>query len=42
MDSERLFAPLKKAPDAIVIDSTGLSIDEVAEKMLAYCQGGEA
>ncbi len=34
-DQKRAVAPLKPAADAIVIDSTGLSIDEVLEKALA-------
>ncbi len=34
-DSHREFAPLKKADDAIEIDTTHLNIDQVAEKMLA-------
>ena len=34
-DSTRADSPLKAADDAIIIDSTGLSIDEVFEKMLA-------
>lgn len=34
MDSERKIDPLKKAEDAIEIDSTSLSIDEVVEKIL--------
>ncbi len=33
-DSQRETAPLKPAPDAIEIDSTYLSIDQVVEKML--------
>lgn len=33
-DSSRAFAPLKKVPDAIEIDSTALSIDEVVERIL--------
>ncbi|WP_025028862.1 (d)CMP kinase [Caldalkalibacillus mannanilyticus] len=33
-DSEREIAPLRKAPDAIEIDSSNLSIDEVVEKIL--------
>ncbi|PWA12391.1 (d)CMP kinase [Pueribacillus theae] len=33
-DSEREIAPLKKAEDAIVIDSTNLSIQEVVNKIL--------
>lgn len=33
-DSQRSVAPLKPASDAIVLDSTSLSIDEVQEKIL--------
>lgn len=34
-DTERKIAPLKKADDAIEIDSTHLTIDEVVQKILA-------
>jgi CMP/dCMP kinase len=34
-DSTRAVAPLKPAPDAHVIDSTGLGIEEVADRVLA-------
>jgi cytidylate kinase len=34
-DSTRADSPLKTATDAIVVDSTGLSIDEVFQKMMA-------
>ncbi|MGI8835634.1 MAG: (d)CMP kinase [Pyrinomonadaceae bacterium] len=34
-DETRADSPLKVAGDAIVVDSTGLSIDEVFEKMMA-------
>ena len=34
-DSTRADSPLKAAADAILIDSTGLSIDEVFAKMMA-------
>lgn len=34
-DSTRADSPLKSADDAIMIDSTGLSIDEVFQKMMA-------
>ena len=34
-DSTRMDSPLKIADDAIVVDSSGLSIDEVLQKMLA-------
>ncbi|WP_163582779.1 (d)CMP kinase [Gracilibacillus saliphilus] len=35
MDSERKVSPLKKAADATEIDTTSLSIEEVAEKILS-------
>lgn len=35
IDSEREFAPLKKADDAIEIDTTSLDIPEVVEKIMA-------
>jgi cytidylate kinase len=34
-DSTRADSPLKVAEDAIVVDSTGLSVDQVFEKMMA-------
>ena len=34
-DSTRADSPLKAAEDAIIVDSTGLSIDDVFEKMMA-------
>ena len=34
-DENRLVGPLKPADDAIVVDTTALSIDEVVEKLLA-------
>ena len=34
-DSSRSISPLKPSPDAIIIDSTDMSIDEVFTKMLA-------
>ncbi|MFH1128210.1 MAG: (d)CMP kinase [Candidatus Omnitrophota bacterium] len=36
IDSTREFAPLKKAKDAIYVDTTNLSIDEVVERLLSY------
>jgi cytidylate kinase len=35
-DSTRSLAPLKPAADAIVIDSTNLSIQEVVDLMLSH------
>jgi len=36
IDSTREFAPLKKAEDAIYIDTTDMTIEEVVGKMLSY------
>lgn len=36
IDSTRQFAPLKKADDAIYIDTTDMSIEEVVNKALSY------
>lgn len=38
LDSEREVAPLKKAEDAVEIDTTSLSIEEVVEKILALAE----
>lgn len=38
-DSERDIAPLRQAEDAVLIDSSGLSIDEVLSEMVAMCRG---
>jgi cytidylate kinase len=35
-DSTRMLAPLKPAGDAIVIDTTDLSVDQVVALMLSY------
>ncbi len=44
-DSNRTHSPLRPASDAIIIDSSGLSIEEVVEKILDLCRtkvgGGE-
>jgi CMP/dCMP kinase len=40
-DSERPVAPLRKASDAIVVDSSRLSIDEVIERMVAIVRQAE-
>ncbi|GAA3327572.1 hypothetical protein GCM10020331_068050 [Ectobacillus funiculus] len=37
LDSEREFAPLQKAEDAIELDTTSLSIEQVVEKDYGYC-----
>jgi len=38
-DRNRLVAPLKAAGDALTIDSTSLSIDEVVAEVLAFAEG---
>ena len=38
-DSTRKVSPLRKAEDAIVIDTTHLTVDEVVDLILAYCKG---
>jgi len=37
-DSKRISAPLKSAKDAIEINSTFLTVEEVVEKMLGYIE----
>jgi cytidylate kinase len=39
LDSEREHSPLKKAEDAVLIDTTEFSIDEVLEKMISLIEG---
>lgn len=36
-DSEREIAPLVQADDALLVDTTGLAIEQVVEKILAIC-----
>jgi len=38
LDSERKMAPLKKADDAVLLDTTGMSIDEVVAKIISLCE----
>ena len=38
-DAQRAVAPLKPAEDAVLIDTTGLSIDEVVDRVLALVPG---
>nr|MDD6335331.1 (d)CMP kinase [bacterium] len=41
-DSTRKQAPLRRADDAVLIDTTGLTVDEVLEKIMGYLpQKGE-
>lgn len=41
-DSTREVAPLKPAPDAVVLDTTGLAIDEVCARIAALAEGKRA
>ena len=38
-DSHRDFAPLRQAEDAIVVDTSNLTVDEVINKVLGIIQG---
>jgi len=38
-DRNRLVAPLKPADDALVIDSTSMSIEDVVSRVLAFAEG---
>ena len=42
MDSTRAVSPLRKAEDAIDIDTTHMTIDEVVNLVLHYVQGGKS
>lgn len=39
MDSQREVGPLIQVPEAILIDTTGLTILQVVEKIVDHCQG---
>jgi cytidylate kinase len=39
-DSQRELAPLRAAPDAVVIDSTGLSLEQVVDALKTRIQAG--
>jgi cytidylate kinase len=41
LDKEREVGPLMQSPYAVLIDSTGLSIETVVEKILSLCGEGE-
>jgi cytidylate kinase len=40
MDSQRPIAPLKQADDAVLIDSSGLSVEETLAKILSHLHEG--
>ena len=37
-DSERVISPLRQADDAVLLDSTTLSIDEVAARIMELAE----
>ncbi|MFP4198790.1 MAG: (d)CMP kinase [Halanaerobium sp.] len=39
LDSEREHSPLKKAEDAVLVDTTDLNIDQVLDKMITIIEG---
>jgi cytidylate kinase len=39
MDLKRTVGPLKVAPDAVVIEGTALTVDEVVNRIVTPCQG---
>jgi cytidylate kinase len=41
-DSTRAASPLAKAPDAILVDTTNLTIDEVVERVMKIVEGVRA
>jgi cytidylate kinase len=40
LDAGRALSPLRRAPDAIELDSTGLSVDDVVERIAARVRAG--
>ncbi|MFC0214881.1 (d)CMP kinase [Paenibacillus chartarius] len=38
IDAEREFSPLVKAPDAVLVDSTSMTIPEVVDRILELCR----
>ncbi len=42
LDAERAHSPLRPADDAVLLDSTGLSIQEVVERAIALARAAEA
>ena len=39
MDLKRTVGPLKAAPDAVVIEGTALTVDEIVDRIVTLCQG---
>lgn len=41
-DSSRVDSPLKPAPDAVILDTDGLSIDDVVARIVGICERAQA
>jgi cytidylate kinase len=41
VDTERAVAPLRSAPDAIVIDTDNLDVDDVVNEIVRYVEKGQ-
>jgi cytidylate kinase len=39
-DSERAISPLVRVPEATLLDTTGMTIDEVVQKVMELCGDG--
>jgi cytidylate kinase len=39
MDLKRTIGPLKTAPDAVVIEGTDLTVDEIVNRIVSLCGG---
>jgi cytidylate kinase len=39
MDLKRTVGPLKAAPDAVVIEGTALTVDEIVDRIVTLCRG---
>src|SRR5690606_31472410 len=37
LDAERAVAPLRKAPDAVLVDTTGRAVEDVVDELYALC-----
>jgi cytidylate kinase len=37
-DSSRALAPLKPAPDAVILDTTDLTVDQVLERVVTLAE----
>jgi cytidylate kinase len=40
VDTERAIAPLRPAPDAVVIDTDNLDLDQVVDRIVSHVEQG--